>query len=126
MDFYKLRTKRTKEGLIVYPDFLVQSSKDLLIKGRHFYAVWDEARGLWSREEMDVARIVDEDLYAEADKLDGIPLLMQSYESRSWSQWKTYISTLDDSSAELDLTLTFANEAPDRKNPCRVLPNACI
>lgn len=115
MDFYKLRTKRTKEGLIVYPDFLVQSSKDLLVKGRAFYAVWDEVRGLWSRDEMDVARIVDEALYAEADKLDGIPLLMNSYESRSWSQYKTYISTLDDSAVDLDLTLTFADEVPDRK-----------
>lgn len=115
MDFYKIRTKRSKEGLIVYPDFLVQSSKDLLVKGRNFYAVWDEARGLWSREEMDVARLVDEDLYREANKLDGIPLLMSSYESRSWSQYKTYISTLEDSPVDLDLTLTFADDPPDRK-----------
>lgn len=115
MDFYKLRTKRSKEGLIVYPDFLVQSSKDLLVKGRAFYAVWDEARGLWSRNEMDVARLVDEALYVEADKLDGIPLLMNSYESRSWAQYKAYIATLDDSLADLDLTLTFADEVPNRK-----------
>lgn len=115
MDFYKLRTKRSKEGLIVYPDFLVQDSRDLLVKGRSFYAVWDEIRGLWSRNEMDVARLVDEDLYREANKLDGIPLLMNSYESRSWSQYKAYISTLDDSSVDLDLTLTFADDDPDRK-----------
>lgn len=115
MDFYKLRTKRSKEGLIVYPDFLVQSSRDLLVKGHSFYAVWDEIKGLWSRDEMDVARLVDEDLYREANKLDGIPLLMSSYESRSWSQYKNYISTLEDSPADLDLTLTFADEVPDRK-----------
>jgi len=115
VDFYKLRTKRSKEGLLVYPDFLVQSSKDLLVKGRAFYAVWDEARGLWSRDEMDVARLVDEVLYVEADKLDGIPLLMSSYESRSWSQYKAYISTLEDSDVDLDLTLTFADEPPNRK-----------
>jgi hypothetical protein len=110
-----MRTKRTKEGLLVYPDFVVQSSRDLLIKGRSFYAVWNEDRGLWSRDEMDVARLVDIDLYAEADKLDAIPLLMSSYESRSWSQYKNYISTLEDSSADLDLNLTFADEVPDRK-----------
>jgi hypothetical protein len=114
VDFYKLRTKRSKEGLIVYPDFLVQNSKDLLVKGRSFYAVWDEAKGLWSRDEMDVARMVDEDLWREAEKLDGIPRLMSSYESRSWSQYKAYIATLEDSSAELDLTLTFADDPPDR------------
>jgi len=115
VDFYKLRTKRTKEGLFVYPDFLVQSSKDLLIKGRAFHAVWDEARGLWSREEMDVARLVDEDLYKEAQKLDATPLLMNSNVSRSWKEFKAYVSTLDDSPVELDLTLSFADEVPDRK-----------
>lgn len=115
MDFYKLRTKRTKEGLLVYPDFLVQSSRDLLIKGRSFYAVWDEARGLWSRDEMDVARLVDADLYHEAAKLDAIPLLMNSYESRSWTQFKNYVATLDDSNIDLDLNLTFADEVPDRR-----------
>lgn len=115
MDFYKLRTKRTKEGLIVYPDFLVQSSKDLLVKGRSFYGIWDEARGLWSRDEMDVARLVDDDLYSEAAKLDAVPLLMNSYQSRSWREYKNYITTLDDSPADLDLTLSFADEVPDRK-----------
>lgn len=115
MDFYKLRTKRTKEGYLVYPDFLVQSSKDLLVKGRSFYAVWDEARGLWSRDEMDVARLVDEDLYRKAAELNATPLLMNSYESRSWSQYKSYISTLDDSPVDLDLSLTFADDPPDRK-----------
>lgn len=127
MDFYKLRTKRSKEGLIVYPDFLVQSSKDLLIKGRSFYAVWDEARGLWSRNEMDVARMVDAALYSEADKLDGIPLLMSSYESRSWTSYKNYISSLDDSNVDLDLSLTFADEAPDRhKYASKRLPYSLV
>jgi hypothetical protein len=42
-------------------------------------------------------------------------MLMKSYESRSWRDYKTYISSLDDSEAELDLTLTFADDFPDRK-----------
>jgi len=100
---------------VVYPDFVVQNSKDLLVKGRSFYAVWDEARGLWSRDEMDVARMVDEELYKKAEEVDGIPLLMSSYESKSWTQYKQYISSLDDSNIELDLTLTFADDLPDRK-----------
>lgn len=115
MDFYRLRTKRTKEGTFVYPDFIVQNSKDLLVKGRSFHAVWDEARGLWSREEIDVARLVDEVVQREADKIDAVPLSMNSFESKIWSQFKQYVGTLDDSDAELDLTLTFADEAPDRK-----------
>ena len=115
MDFYKLRTKRTKEGVLVYPDFIVQSSKDLLVKGRAFYAVWDEERGLWSRDEMDVARIVDQDLLRMADEVDGTPLLMSSYESKSWTSYKQYVGSLDDSDADLDQNLTFADDPPDRK-----------
>lgn len=115
MDFYHVRSKRTKEGLFVYPDFVVQNSKDLLVKGRAFYAVWDEEKGLWSRNEMDVARMVDEDLYKKAEEVDGIPLLMSSFESKSWTSWKSYISSLDDSDVDLDLSLTFAEDLPDRK-----------
>ena len=115
MDFYKVRTKRTKEGVLVYPDFIVQSSKDLLVKGRSFYAVWNEERGLWSRDEMDVARIVDQDLLRVADEADGTPLLMSSWDSKSWSSYKQYIGSLDDSDAELDQNLTFADDPPDRK-----------
>lgn len=115
MDFYQLRTRRTKEGLFVYPDFIVQNSKDLLVKGKSFYGVWDDDKGLWSRDEMDVARKVDAELYRVAEEMDAVPLLMSNFESKSWSQYKNYISTLDDSDAELDLTLTFADDPVDRK-----------
>ena len=115
MDFYQLRTKRTKDGMFVYPDFIVQSSKDLLIKGGAFAGIWDEKKGLWSRDEMDVARFVDEDLYNAADKMDAIPMLMNSFESKSWSSYKQYIGTLEDSDVDLDLNLSFADDVPDRK-----------
>lgn len=115
MDFYQLRTKRTKEGLYVYPDFIVQQSKDLLVKGNRFYAVWDEDKNLWSRNEMDVARKIDEELYRVADEMDAIPLLMSSYESNSWKNYKNYVASLDDSEIDLDSELTFADEDPPRE-----------
>lgn len=115
MDFYQLKTKRTKEGLYVYPDFVVQNSRDLLVKGRAFYAVWDEDKGLWSRDEMDVARMVDADLRKKADEIDAIPMLLSSFESKSWLQYKQYIGSLEDTDIDLDLVLTFADDVPDRK-----------
>ena len=127
MDFYQIRSKRTKEGIYVYPDFTVQSSKDLLVKGRAFYAVWDESKGLWSRDEMDVARMVDEELYEKAAEYEAVPLLMSSYESKSWTQYKSYISSLEDSDVDLDLSLTFADDLPDRKKyASRRLPYSLI
>lgn len=115
MDFYKLRTRRTKEGVYCYPDFIVQNSKDLLVKGGGFYAIWDEDRGLWSRNEMDVARIIDEDLLKMAGEQEATPLLMSSYESKSWTSFNNYVASLSDSDAELDQNLTFADDPPDRK-----------
>lgn len=127
MDFYKIRTKRTKEGHYVYPDFIVQNSQDLLIKGGSFYAIWDEERGLWSRDEMDVAKRVDNALYAKADEYDAIPLLMSSFESSSWRNWKNYTNSLDDSEVDLDVSLSFADDPPDRKKyASRRLPYSLV
>jgi hypothetical protein len=70
MDFYQIRSKETKDkGLELYPDFIIGRSQDLMVQGRTFYAIWDAEKGLWSRDEYDVQRLVDEDLQAEADKL---------------------------------------------------------
>jgi hypothetical protein len=120
VDFYQLRTKRTKEGLFVYPDFVVQGSKDLLVKGRAFYAIWDEEKGLWSRDEMDVARLVDADLQKKAEETDAVPLRMSSYESKSWTQYKQYIASLEDSEIDLDVSLTFADICARRARENRV------
>lgn len=125
MDFYEVRTRRTKEGVFAYPDFTVQASKDLLIKGRSFYAIWDEKKGLWSRDEMDVARIVDADLLRVAHERDATPLLMSSWDSKSWASYKQYIASLDDSDVDLDQSLTFADDPPDRtKYASKRLPYA--
>jgi hypothetical protein len=40
-----------------------------MVQGRTFYAIWDEERGVWSRDEYDVQRLVDEDLEREAERL---------------------------------------------------------
>ena len=62
MDFYQIRSREMKDKRIeLYPDFIV-GSQDLMVQGRTFYAIWDEARGLWSRYEYDVQRLVDENL----------------------------------------------------------------
>ena len=71
MDFYQILSKETKDksGMELYPDFIVGRSQDLMVQGRTFYAIWDEEKGLWSRDEYDVQRLVDEHLNAEADRL---------------------------------------------------------
>ena len=70
MDFYVIKEKSTKRGIIeVFPDFRVGRSKDLMVRGQRFYAIWDEEAGLWSTDEYDVQRLVDQDLYEYKKRL---------------------------------------------------------
>ena len=66
MDFYRIsiRFNERKQGPArLFPDWIVGRSKDLMVRGRSFYAIWDEARGLWSTDEYDVQRLVDTKLH---------------------------------------------------------------
>lgn len=115
MDFYQIRTRETKEGLEVYADFTIGRSKDLMVQGRTFYAIWDEAQGLWSRDEYDVQRLVDADLKAEAEKVQertGVwPKVkyLRSFNNNSWTQFRKFLSQISDNSHPLDSKLIFAN-----------------
>lgn len=115
MDFYKILTKNTKEGTIeVYPDFIVGRTEDLMVRGGSFYAVWDQERGVWSTDEYDVQRLVDEELETEAQRLESKGNIcrvvsMRSFKSGSWKQFNDYVRRLPDNSRQLDSKLTFAN-----------------
>ena len=116
MDFYQILCKETKEKkLEVYPDFIVGRSKDLMVQGRTFYAIWDEAKGFWSRDEYDVQRLVDEQLEAEAQKLEaenGMPTViksMRNFNSSSWKKFRQYLAHVSDNNHPLDSKVIFAN-----------------
>lgn len=116
MDFYRIKERTVKNGVIeIYPDFRVVRSKDLMIRGRSFYAIWDEEAGLWSTDEYDVQRLVDEDLLRyEEEKFKGSEVvthvkLLSDFGSNSWLQFRNYIGHLSDSSHQLDESLAFAN-----------------
>lgn len=55
--------KDLKKGIVdIYPEFRIDKRNDLMTRGSDFYAVWDEARGLWSTDELDVVSMVDTEL----------------------------------------------------------------
>ena len=115
MDFFQIGTKESRGGVIeVFPDFTVGRSKDLMVRARSFYAIWDEEKGLWSTDEYDVQRIVDQELenFAEKLKQDGHSCTvkyLRSFGSNSWSQFRNFLNNLSDNSHQLDQKLTFAN-----------------
>jgi energy-coupling factor transporter ATP-binding protein EcfA2 len=114
MDFFQICTKEGKGVVEVYPDFFVGRSKDLMVRGRSFSAIWDEAAGLWSTDEYDVQRLVDKALadYAEEQKAIGVTCsvkFLRSYGSNGWNQFRKFLSNISDNSHQLDESLTFAN-----------------
>src|SRR3954468_5954994 len=116
MDFIQIQVGETKEkSLELYPDFIIGRSEDLMVQGGRFYAIWDAEKGLWSRDEYDVQRLVDADLRQEADRLHRETGLiytvksMRSFGSSSWARFRKFMAHISDNSHPLDCTLMFAN-----------------
>lgn len=120
MDFYAIGVRTIEKGANkglkeVYPDYLVKRSKDLMVRGRAFYAIWDEKAGLWSTDEYDIQRLMDEELNARADELeaeDGVrPIVrsLSSFGTNSWAQFRKYLQNISDHSHQLDDHITFAD-----------------
>lgn len=124
MDFYKIVKNTLKNGnLEIYPDFIVTNhSKDLMIRGRAFYAIWDSEVNAWSTNECRVAELIDKDLFEEAEKLrktfDGKVIVreMQSYHSNVWKAWKSYVMSLPDNFHQLDAKIIFSNNEIKRSD----------
>lgn len=115
MDFFQIGTKEARGGVVeVFPDFTVGRSQDLMVRGQSFYAIWDEKNNLWSTDEYDVQRLVDEAVTAHAEQLqaDGVPCkakLLRSYGTNGWNQFRKFMRNVSDNSHQLDMKLTFAN-----------------
>ena len=114
MDFYTIKKRCPKKGVTeIYVDFNVAKTKDLMVRGQFFYAVWDEAKGLWSTDEYDVPRLVDEDLQKYYDKIkedcdDHIKVRwMSSFASNTWREYKQYVKSIGNNYTQLDTKVTF-------------------
>ena len=60
LDFLMVTARPVKRGTIeIYPKFIIRSSKDLMIRGGDFYAIWDEESGLWSTNEEVALYLID-------------------------------------------------------------------
>lgn len=130
MDFFKVRHRKVKGVVEVYPEFVVKPSKDLMVRGKNFYAIWDEAAGLWNQNEYRVQEIVDKEVYDALEKLSGsidpvVPLYMENFSSKMWTSFCNYIASSPDNYHQLDSKLTFANtEAKKTDYISRRLPYA--
>ena len=78
LDFMMVATRTTKSCVEVFPKFKALDSKDLMIRGGDFYAIWDEERKMWSLKEGDVVRLVDKNYESTmkniANNLERMPM----------------------------------------------------
>jgi len=115
MDFYTIKAKLQKDKTtLVYADWIVSGNlKDLVVNRGSFQAIWDEEVGLWSTNEYDVQRIVDNDIKRELEKFppgtDVVPRYLRSVESGGWNSFQRYIRDLPESRADLNGKLVFEN-----------------
>ena len=102
----------------IYPIFIAKKSKDLMIRGGDFYAVWDERNGTWSTNQDDVVDMIDAALDEFRMKhLDSMPQLANARMMYMWNsdtgiidKWHKYVQKqLPDNYHPLDEKLTFLN-----------------
>ena len=128
LDFMKISTKAVKKGkdqyTEVYPSFLIQETKDLMIRGGDLYGVWDEERGYWLTNEFDVIQLIDSYIKDYADEYqknypDEIitPLYLKYEDNKMIYKWHQYCQKgMRDSFVPLDNTIIFDNTEKKREN----------
>lgn len=123
MDFLKIAYRRSKKngpGEIV-PYFVTKNSKDLMIRGGDFYAIWDERKGLWSQSQDDVIDLIDEALDEFKEKnpalADANILYLWNGDTGMIDKWHKYCQKqMRDNFHPLDEKLTFANSEVKRED----------
>lgn len=117
LDFLIVSTRSKKGGVTeVFPKFVIKKSKDLMIRGGDFYAIWVEEKGFWSTDEQDALRLIDAEIKAKYEEIKGnsddnvYPLYMWDAGSGMIDAWHKYCQKqMRDNFHPLDEKLIFSN-----------------
>lgn len=113
MDFFTIKETVGRGNIIVYPDFKICRSKDLMVKGSKFCAIWDEEAGLWTTDIYDAQRLIDKELDEYVARMNPDKKVkinyMSSFNTRTWTTFLSYMASLGDNYKVLDKTVTFAD-----------------
>ena len=123
MDFLRVTWRNQKKSgpPEIYPVFVVKSSKDLMIRGGDFYAVWDERKGLWSKSQDDAIDLIDleSEEYKEANPSlsEAKVLYLWNSDTGMIDKWHKYCQKqMRDNFHNLDEKLVFANSPVNRED----------
>ena len=138
MDFIRLYTKeiknssknRSSDKVELVVDFQVFNSNDLMVRGKSFYAIYNEKKHRWVKNEMEVVKLVDEKILQKVRELENEGLsvhynLMQNYESGIWQKYVSYVKNMPDTWEPLDNQMYWKNDKLSREDyATKVLPYA--
>lgn len=122
LDFFEPSRKLNKGIYYCSPEFFVCDTKDLMIKGGKFYAVYDESSGLWKKKLNDVVKIIDKETkrYVQEHKNEDVAhkaQLMKIASSGVVDKWKRYVERqMDDIYYRLDTKIIFSNTKIKRED----------
>lgn len=115
LDFVQIKVSASRKDVVdVYPEFITRRSKDLMIKGNSFYAIWNDTTNLWTTSEYDAQLLIDNETinfasnYETSDK--KVVKLLKNFSSRKWTEWKQYCKSMPDSYHDLDEKILFSNQ----------------
>lgn len=117
MDFVKIVTHIDRNGVtIIEPKFVVNKrSKDLMIRGKSFYCVWNEDTNEWTTDECVVADEIDKKIREcyEQETAKGNPsrmITMSDFSTRKWLEWQSYYKSLPDKYYKLNNKILFSDQ----------------
>ena len=122
MDFLKVALRSSKRGgQEIYPVFITKKSKDLMIRGSDFYAIWDERKQVWSQNQDDVIDMIDDELdnFKKQNPAlkDASVLYMWNADSGVIDKWRKFCQKqMQDNYHNLDEKLIFANTDVKRED----------
>ena len=105
----------------IYPIFITKKSKDLMIRGGAFYAIWDERKGMWSTEQDDVVDLIDAALekYKKSNpSFENAKIqYMWNADTGTIDKWNKYVQKqLPDNYHPLNEVLIFENSPVRRED----------
>ena len=134
MDFYKPSIEYKNKVYYVSPAFVSKPSKDLMIRGKAFYAVWNESQGLWSTDLYDLINIIDSELdqyvkeLRKSEQYRDAPIIvkyMSDHKSHVLKDFVEYTKMLPDRYKPLDSSVIFQNVGTAKEDyASRKLPYA--
>lgn len=126
MDFCIVSWRRPNKNapIEIYPDFDTRNPKDIMTRGKDFYAVWDEENQIWSTEQSRLIDLVDRSMEKyKAEHIKDNPELENARIMYMWrastgsiDSWHKYVQKQKaDSYIQLNENLVFSNTERKRE-----------